>query len=63
MTDMDAALRHSLNNLLARMLAAAECGLGSPDGGEVRAELQTIVELIEALAAAIRPSPDGKTHE
>jgi hypothetical protein len=64
MADIDARLRHGLNNLLARMLAAAEAGLHSPSDREVRAELQTIVELIEAVAAAIRPVPSSRTtHE
>jgi hypothetical protein len=64
MADIDARLRHSLNNLLARMLAAAEAAIHSPSDREVRDELQTIVELIEAVAAAIRPLPRHRpTHE
>jgi hypothetical protein len=62
--EIDAGLRHSLNNLLARMLAASESALHSPSDGEVREELHTIVELIEAVAAAIRPLPPHRsTHE
>jgi len=64
MADIDAGLRHSLNNLLARMLATAEAALQSPSDGEVREGLQTIVELIEAVAAAIRSAPPHRTpHE
>jgi hypothetical protein len=57
MADDDGGLRHNLNNLLARMLAAAEAALHSPGDGEVRTELQTIVELIEVVAATIRSMP------
>ena len=51
-------------DVLARMLAAAEAALHSPSEREVRDELQTIVELIEAVATAIRPAPPHlTTHE
>ncbi|HEX7943534.1 MAG TPA: hypothetical protein VF495_02650 [Phenylobacterium sp.] len=63
MADIDAGLRHRLNNLLARMLAAAEAGLSSPRDGEVREELQTIIDLIEAVAAALRPLSRDPAHE
>lgn len=64
MADIDSRLRHRLNNLLARMLAAAEAGLNSPSEREVRDEMLTIVDLIEDVAAAIRPLPSHRaTHE
>jgi hypothetical protein len=55
--EIDPSLRHNLNNLLARMLAAAETGLYSPMDRDVRAEFQTIVDLVEDLAEALRPPP------
>ena len=62
MADLDPELRHGLNNLLARMLAAAEAGLISRSDAEMRAELETIVALIEVMAEAIRPAatPNGR---
>ena len=64
MAEIDPKLRHNLNNLLARMLAAAESGLYSPIDRDVRAEFQAIVDLVEDLAEALRPSPRPHTlHE
>jgi hypothetical protein len=60
--EIDPELRHNLNNLLARMLAAAEAGLDSSMEWQIRAELLTIVDLIEVMAAAIRPRPQA-SHE
>jgi hypothetical protein len=62
--DVDPALRHNLDNLLARMLAAAEGGLSWPMEEKVHSELLAIVDLIEALAAALQPLPPPRaSHE
>lgn len=59
---------HRLNNLLARILAAAESALQGSLDAPVRAELETIAGLVEVTAETIRdgaatrrPAPDRGT--
>lgn len=42
-----AAMRHALNNLLGKILGAAELALDQDCSAEVRAELDTIIRLAE----------------
>lgn len=52
-----AATRHALNNLLAKIMGAAELALDQSSDPPVRAELETIIGLAEeggSLIAALR---------
>jgi len=45
---------HELNNLLGKILGAAELALDAGPEAEVAAELQLIIELAEAAAGVVR---------
>lgn len=55
-------MRHRLNNLLARIVALAECALDSADEpGRVRALMEDLIGIIERPGAAqdMAPEPSG----
>ena len=45
--DADVTLRHALNNLLGKIMGAAELALDQAVSAELRAELDTIIRLAE----------------
>jgi hypothetical protein len=56
-------LRHALNNLLTKILGAADLALVEAPGPQVRAELETILSLAQegaALVAYLSASPPAR---
>lgn len=49
--------RHDLNNVLCKILAAAELALDQACGDEVRRELESIITLAEEGGAMIAAAP------
>jgi len=53
-------LRHALNNLLTKIMGAADLALMEPCAPQVKSELQTILDLAQdgsALVAQLNPAP------
>jgi hypothetical protein len=53
-------LRHAMNNLLTKIMGAADLALIEPCGPQVRAELETILDLAQegsALIARLNAAP------
>lgn len=48
-----AEMRHALNNLLAKIMGAADLALAEPCRPQVRSELETIISLAEEGSALI----------
>ena len=46
-------LRHAMNNLLTKIMGAADLALVEPCGPQVRSELQTILDLAQDGSALI----------
>ncbi len=49
-----AELRHALNNLLTKIMGAADLALDHPCGPVVRSELETIVGLVQEGGGLVR---------
>lgn len=45
---------HTLNNLMGKIIGAAEIGLDQVEGRRVRAELEAVIRLAETAAAVVR---------